>query len=216
MMYADQYVAFQGPECLQQGGLAEVLTAVKAELDRRGGMLHAPDLFIFEEKSGRPVDFDFRGEVSDVLRRAIPDVAAQEAPQGEVALLGGAQSGAPGTSGPRSGPGRPKLGVVAREVTLLPRHWDWLESQPKSTSAVLRELIDEASRDNPAVGPGQADLEAVGRVMTVLAGDRPQYEAALRALYARKWAAFQDLTVEWPAGIRSYLLKRLGVGEQEG
>src|SRR5665213_1978029 len=42
------------------------------------------------------------------------------------------------------GPGRPKLGVQAREVTLLPRHWDWLNSQPGGASAALRKLVEEA------------------------------------------------------------------------
>src|ERR1700739_3037247 len=43
-------------------------------------------------------------------------------------------------------PGRPKLGVVAREVTLLPRHWDWLATQPGGGSVALRKLVGEARR----------------------------------------------------------------------
>ncbi len=77
-------------------------------------------MLVFEVETGRQVDFDLRGEIQDVLERAM--------------------------QGQRRGPGRPKLGVTSREVTLLPRLWGWLETQPSGTSAALRRLVEQAMK----------------------------------------------------------------------
>jgi hypothetical protein len=97
--------------------------------------------------------------------------------------------------------GRPSLGVVAREVTLLPRHWNWLGEQPGGASAALRRLVDAARK---AEGDGHARRNAAYRFLTVMAGDRPGYEEAIRALYADDRARFEALAMPWPRAIRDH------------
>ncbi len=99
--------------------------------------------------------------------------------------------------------GRPSLGVVAREVTLLPRHWDWLGEQPGGASAALRRLVDAACK---AEGDGAARRNAAYRFLTVMAGDRPGYEEAIRALYADDRARFEVLSEGWPFAVRNHAL----------
>lgn len=100
-------------------------------------------------------------------------------------------------------PGRPKLGVVAREVTLLPRHWDWLATQPGGASAALRRLVDEArTRPNP-----RAAQQAADRFMMAMLGNQPGYEEASRALYAGNAQRFTELTEPWPTDLRTHARK---------
>jgi hypothetical protein len=137
---------------------------------------------VFDDATGRPVELDLRGSVEDVLAKLV-----QSHPT------------------PKPGRGRPKLGVTAREVTLLPRHWDWLATQPGGASASLRRLVDQArraSRDAEAMRRAQ---EATYRVMAALAGDLPDYEEAARALFAGDHARFEQLTARWPADVGSYV-----------
>jgi hypothetical protein len=130
---------------------------------------------------GRPIDLDLRGSPDEVVAR-LP-AAPQEAPRGR---------------------GRPKLGVTAREVTLLPRHWDWLAKQPGGASVALRKLVEAAQRDPRE--EARAAREAAYRAMTVLAGNRANYEEATRALFAGDGETFRSLVADWPADIRDYLL----------
>ena len=97
--------------------------------------------------------------------------------------------------------GRPSLGVAAREVTLLPRHWDWLSGQAGGASAAIRRLVEEASRKPP--GPKEKQDRAY-RFMSDMCGDRPGYEEALRALYRGDEAKFDSLIADWPKQIGSY------------
>lgn len=98
--------------------------------------------------------------------------------------------------------GRPRLGVKAREVTLLPRHWDWLAAQPGGASAALRRLVETASKDAP---DAKQRRDAAYNFMSHLCGDRPGYEEALRALYRDDDAAFAELIAEWPDDIRHHI-----------
>jgi hypothetical protein len=102
--------------------------------------------------------------------------------------------------------GRPSLGVAAREVTLLPRHWDWLSRQPGGASAAIRRLVEEASRQAP--GPGEK-RDSAYRFMSDMCGDRPGYEEALRALYRGEEARFHTLIADWPMQIRGYVKELL-------
>jgi hypothetical protein len=104
------------------------------------------------------------------------------------------------------GAGRPKLGVQAREVTLLPRHWEWLSQQPGGASAALRRLVEEAR------GKGRTEREcrdAAYRFMHAACGDLPGYEEALRALYAARDADLKALTDRWPEDLGRYIGKLL-------
>jgi hypothetical protein len=102
------------------------------------------------------------------------------------------------------GRGRPKLGVQPREVTLLPRHWEWLAAQSGGASATLRRLVDAARKASEGTLPPRAAKDAAYHFLTAMAGDRPHYEAAIRALYAGDGAAFDALTQEWPSGVRDH------------
>ena len=107
----------------------------------------------------------------------------------------------PGEEGPK--PGRPRLGVVAREVTLLPRHWDWLATQPGGASVALRKLVEEASR-NPRARQ-RARRDAAYRFATALVGNAPGYEEAMRALYAGQAEDFAAHIEAWPGDVRRVL-----------
>jgi uncharacterized protein len=167
------YTVFVGDRLLVTGPLQAMLRRTKEHIDaeeRRGG---DPRVLIFEDGTGRQVDFDLAGTPEEVLARVAP----------------------------RVGPGRPRLGVVAREISLLPRHWEWLERQPSGASAALRRLVDEARRREPERQRARLAAEATYRFMTALAGDRPGYEEATRALYAGDGARFAALIAAWPGDV---------------
>lgn len=104
------------------------------------------------------------------------------------------------------GRGRPKLGVIGREVTLLPRHWEWLSAQPGGASVALRRLVDEARRSSAPARDARLAQERAYRVMSALAGDRPGYEEALRALFAGDRPRLEAHISDWPSDIREYTL----------
>jgi hypothetical protein len=106
------------------------------------------------------------------------------------------------------GRGRPRLGVSAREVTLLPRHWDWLSAQPGGASAALRRLVEAAARapESPEAARRRA-ADAACAVLNALAGDAPGAEAVVRALYAGDLGAFSCETAAWPEDVRDYLAR---------
>ena len=107
------------------------------------------------------------------------------------------------------GRGRPSLGVVPREVTLLPRHWEWLASQPGGASVALRRLIDTVRKD--AASAQRVRRDAVYRCMAALAGDLPGFEEAARALFADDAEGFAAQIASWPADVRDHLLAMSGV-----
>jgi hypothetical protein len=137
--------------------------------------------FIFDDSTGERVDLDLREPSS-----AQPVPADAQAARAV---------------------GRPKLGVIAREVTLLPRHWDWLNRQPGGASVALRKLIDEARRVHADRDAQRAAREAAYRFMTAIAGDLPGFEEATRALFAGDRVRFEELVSPWPQDVRQHLQK---------
>ena len=115
----------------------------------------------------------------------------------------------PGHSPParRPGPGRPKLGVVSREVSLLPRHWEWLERQPNGISAALRRLVDEARKREPDEERARLALEAAGAFMWGMAGDCPASRKRRARLFAGDHERLESLVRDWPPDIRAHLLR---------
>ena len=105
------------------------------------------------------------------------------------------------------GRGRPKLGVVAREVTLLPRHWEWLAAQPGSASVTLRRLVEDARKSGGAKQRARAARDAAYAFMHALAGDFPGFEEAIRALYADDRTRFENQVTDWPADVRDYAIR---------
>jgi hypothetical protein len=179
------FSAFTGERLLASGPLEVMLRAAKEHFDRDPGA----SLLIFEDGTGRQVDFDLRGTPDEVLARALAARSPEPA---------------------RAGPGRPKLGVVSREVSMLPRHWEWLEQQPNGISAALRRLVEEAKKRDPEGERARLATEATSRFMTAMAGNLPDFEEASRALFAKDPARFDALIAAWPADIRAHLRRLVG------
>jgi len=180
------YIAFDGDRCIASGNLREVARAAKRTLERRKDA----SVLVFDDTSG-PVEIDFRGSIDDVLAR-LPESAAAPATTDE---------DIPPT--PR-GPGRPKLGVVAREVTLLPRHWEWLAEQRGGASVALRRLVDDARRANKDKDRIRHAQEAAYRFIAAMGENKPHYEEVARALFARDAEQFDKWTESWPADVRDH------------
>jgi hypothetical protein len=173
------FTVFLGHRRLVAGPLEEVLPRTKAAFDE--GPSEA--LLLFEDDTGRQVDFDLGGTLEEVLARYAPAPAA------------------------KAGPGRPKLGVISREVSLLPRHWEWLEQEPQGISAAIRRLVDDARKRGPDKQRARLAREAAGKFMWGMAGDLPDFEEASRALYAKDGATLRTLVAEWPADIRTHVVR---------
>jgi hypothetical protein len=182
------YIAFAGDRRIASGDLRDIARSAKRTLDLHGDA----QLLIFDGKTSGPVEIDFRGSIDDVLAR-LPRSEAPAADEDTAATA------------PR-GPGRPKLGVVAREVTLLPRHWDWLTQQKGGASVAIRKLVEEARRNSEAKDRIRLAQEAAYRFMSAMAGNRPHYEEAIRALFGNDPSRFGKLIAEWPADVRDHAL----------
>jgi hypothetical protein len=182
--------AFDGTHLLASGPLDAVRLAARRAVDEGA----AGPVLVFDDRSGRQVDIDL----------------------GPLGTGGGASSSS-SISRRRSsrierlapalprGPGRPKLGVVAREVTLLPRHWEWLAAQPSGASATLRRLVEEARRNGDGKARQREAEEAVDRFMQAMTGNYVGHEEASRAFWRDERETFETLTATWPRDVRDYL-----------
>jgi hypothetical protein len=181
------FTAFEGQRQLVSGPLHEVALAVKRAEQRA-----AERIAIFSDATGRAIDLDLRGSDDEIVARlpATPGPAAPEAAPSE----------------PR-GRGRPKLGVVAREVTLLPRHWEWLTTQPGGASVSLRKLVEAARRANGDKDRGRAARDAAYHFMSAMAGNLPGFEEASRALFADDRRRFASLIAAWPDDISDHIVR---------
>jgi hypothetical protein len=186
----ETFTAFEGQRRLLSGPLPAVALAVK-RAERRGADMVA----IFSDATGRAIDLDLRGSDDEIVARLPPGAAALEVAPGQ----------------PR-GRGRPKLGVVAREVTLLPRHWEWLNAQPGGASVTLRKLAEAARRADGDDDGGRAARDAAYHFMSAMAGDLPHFEEASRALFAADRRKFASLIAAWPGDVRDHVA-RLAFGE---
>ena len=184
------FIAFDGKTCIARGPLPDVALRIQAA---QAANPHA-QVLVLDASSSELIDFDHRGTPAEMLDK-----------------LAGAHPGlmgdGPAATAPKAGPGRPRLGVVAREVTLLPRHWDWLGSQPGGASVALRKLVDQARRDNQTQDSVRQAQEASYRFMVALAGELDGFEEASRALFAGQQARFAELLQPWPQDVRTHLLQ---------
>ena len=175
------FTAFIGTKRLASGPLDQVALAAKKALDRGTQQ----PVLIYNDATGRSMDIDSRGSDAEILARL-----SRPAPP----------------SLPR-GPGRPKLGVVAREVTLLPRHWQWLSSQPGGASVAIRKLVETARRTNQEADQHRQRQEAAYHFMSAMADNLANFEEASRALFANDRTGFADLIGGWPTDIRDHAAK---------
>lgn len=178
---ANEFTAFIGSRRLATGSLDQVALAAKKAVDRGTPQ----PVLIYNDHTGRAIDIDSRGSDAEVLARL-----AYPAPP----------------STPR-GRGRPKLGVVAREVTLLPRHWQWLGSQPGGASVAIRKLVETARRTNQEIDERRRRQEAAYHFMSAMAGNLANFEEASRALFANDPERFGDLVGSWPVDVRDHARK---------
>jgi hypothetical protein len=175
------FVAFAGVTRIAAGPRAETAVAAKRALARDG----SASVLVFDAATGAVRDLDLRGAEAEIAARC-----ASAAP-------------------PAAKRGRPKLGVVAREVTLLPRHWDWLAAQPGGASVALRKLVEAARKQDGDAGAARARVEAAYRFMAALAGDLPGFEDASRALFAHDRDRLAQSLEAWPEDIRDQALRYL-------
>lgn len=188
----ESYTAFVGHSRIASGALADVALAAKRVMDRGEDAL----LLVFNDASSARLELDLRGIQKDVLARL-----AQRFPQAvepEAALVPEFMPA------PERKAGRPKLGVVGREVTLLPRHWAWLAEQPGGASVALRKLVDDARKSNLFSDLSRRVKDVTYRFIYVMAGNFPHFEDAMRALFADDRDAFMRLTENWPADVRDH------------
>lgn len=174
--------AFAGHKKIAEGSVRLVAEKVKRYQQKH------PDasILIFDDASSGQVELDLRGTIEDVLSRIPRDEKGQEE---------------------KPGPGRPKLGVVSREIGLLPRHWEWLALQPGGASVTLRKLVEEARKQNKTKDAIRQSQNAAYRFMSAMAGDLPHFEEASRAFFANKKSLFETLSAAWPKDIRDHVLK---------
>ena len=176
--------AFAGNRRIASGSLAKVAQEAKKVLNRGGSQ----PVLIFDDSTSELVEVDLRGTQAEIAKRlaqVAPAVEEQE------------QSA--------RGRGRPRLGVVPREVTLLPRHWEWLNAQPGGASVALRKLVEEARRVNAGRDKTRRGQEVTYRFMSAMAGNFPGFEEAARALFAPDPDRFEDLIASWPVDIRQHV-----------
>lgn len=199
---ASIYTSFDGHRHLASGAPATVALAVKHALQTGA----AGPVLIFDNRTGRSIDVDIRGSDDEVRARlaAHDDAAASTRDETMPA------------DAPR-GRGRPRLGVVAREVTLLPRHWDWLAAQPGGASVALRKLVDEARRAHGERDRMRQAQERAYHFMSAMAGDLPGFEEAARALFAGDVSKCEACMADWPADVRKHVLwLASGESDQQG
>ena len=185
------FTAFVGHRRLASGRLAEVAISIKKTTKPTG----TEPILIFDDTSGKSLDIDLRGTDEEILARLPPSAPNPETVTAE-----------PPASEPR-GRGRPRLGVVAREVTLLPRHWDWLAGQPGGASVALRKLVDEARRTGGDRDRHRAARDAAYHFMSAMAGNFKGFEEASRSLFADDRRRFGELVAAWPEDVRDHIVR---------
>jgi hypothetical protein len=193
--------AFEGYRLLLSGPLVEVALAVKTALENGSQRT----FLVFDDATGRVIDLDLRGSKTDIVKRL--SRSAQRNVGRNASSPSTPCEAVEGGASESRGRGRPKLGVVAREVTLLPRQWEWLAEQSGGASAVLRRLVEEARRAGGSRQQTRAAQEAAYQFMTGIAGDLPGYEEGLRALFADDRTKLEQCISAWPEEVKSYALR---------
>ncbi len=199
--------AFAGADCVASGDPQEVARVCKKLVESGDDRI----LIIFDNATAEPVEMDLRGSLDEAIRRLDASSPTGGAVAAEVSVESRADTrGRPGkpahcvaTPSPRA-PGRPKLGVVGREVTLLPRHWEWLNAQPGGASVALRKLVEQARRANVTNDRIRYSREVAFRFMSAMAGNEAGFEEVSRALFAGDRERFDENSSLWPPDVRNY------------
>lgn len=198
--------AFEGSQRIATGALNDVAPVAKRAVDKWAASNAPLPVLIFNDATSEVIELDWRGSPDEFAARLAAQAAVLEAPTTDPQPA--AETSSSSASPPR-GPGRPKLGVVAREVTLLPRHWEWLGTQSGGASVALRKLVEDASRAS-GVQDRVRQCRAVGyKFMSTMAGHEPGFEEASRALFAGDQAGLDARIADWPVDVQAHLRKVL-------
>ncbi|MEL6545168.1 MAG: DUF2239 family protein [Myxococcota bacterium] len=176
-----EFIAYCGDQLVARGTLLSVAIAMQNAEASSGTKRMA----LYRESTGQALDLDLSGteqELEQRLARFYPEDTAVADPG-------------------KRGKGRPKLGVVSREVSLLPRHWEWLSQQNRSASATLRRLVENARQADSGAAKSKQVAEVVHRFIWDLVGDQPGFEEASRALFALDLEGFRSRIADWPPDV---------------
>ncbi len=206
-----EYVAFVGHNVLAAGNI----DVVAASLHQHHQQADAPLALLFDGHTGKQLDLDLCGSLDETLSRLkekfsryasnVSSKSDLDVTQEPLQAEQGSQAGDQVTA-LRAKRGRPKLGVKGREVTLLPRHWEWLDAQQGGASATIRRLVENAKKEAVEHEASRAAQDATYRFVSAIAGNLPGYEEAIRALFARDQRRFVDEIQYWPEKVRRYAL----------
>jgi hypothetical protein len=192
---ANTYTAFAEHQRVGAGPIETVALAVQ-DWENRGGV----QALIFEDQTGQQIDLDLRGTPNEALERL------RQHPWFATSLNQDEQ---------KTGPGRPKLGVVSREVSLLPRQWDWLNAQRGGASASLRKLVDEQIKSGQGAQNARRSWEALSKFMWAMAGNLPAFEEASRAITRREYDHLSLILESWPPDIRDHVRTLIAVARED-
>jgi len=200
------YTAFNGHRRIASGPLPTVAVVVKQTIESGA----AGPVLIFDDATGRSIEIDTRGSVEEMAGRLARPTATHD--RADFLQPAPDSVGVDARISEPRGRGRPKLGVVAREVTLLPRHWEWLAAQPGGASVALRKLVEEARRVHGEKDTRRKAQERAYHFMSAMAGDMPGFEEAARALFANDQPRLRELIAAWPEDVRDHAIA-LALGE---
>lgn len=186
MTEPEQLLVFLGATRITQGARGDVIRTLLSQTQGED----VPPYLVFRVKDGQRVDINLASaaEAANPQRTRAPVPAA----------------GAP--VGSQKARGRPRLGVVGREVTLFPRHWEWLDRQRGGASAALRRIIDADRKLHADEDQVRQAQDATHRFMYAMAGNLAGFEEAMRALYAGDKVSFAHQIRSWPDDIRDTTL----------
>ncbi|MCC2615272.1 DUF2239 family protein [Aestuariibacter halophilus] len=172
-----EYIAIYEKQLIARGDIIHVIRAIKA----RNQFIEP---YLYEVNTCQRIDIDWYGSADEVIAKLPNTLAPTPAKRG-----------------------RPKLGVTSKEVTLLPRHWQWLSKQRGGASTTLRRLVDQAINNMSAKEQLHMLQSQLYNLMTVMA-DEAGFEEASRALYRADNEAFQRAIQTWPDEIKQLLTEK--------
>ena len=188
-------IAFAGARRIAAGHLEDVALATKLAIDSG-----TKDIVLIFDYESQQVELDFRGSIEDFKANLHQQLGTRDRKIPPTEEPTNEKSAQPG-------PGRPKLGVIAREVTLLPRQWDWLNSQPGGASVTLRKLVDAARKSNESLDQKRRAREICYRFMSAMAGNASGFEEACRALFANDQVKFERLVSSWENDLAQHVME---------
>jgi uncharacterized protein len=204
--------AFQGNTNIASGELKAVALVAKNAIDTDSLTGNQSAILIFNDATSEVIELDWRGTVAEFMAKfeavaLLQDYQSSQNPPQSTLPPETVQDTPSTDAATARGPGRPKLGVVAREVTLLPRHWDWLATQTGGASVALRKLVEVARKESVLKDRIRHASAVTYKFMSTMAGHEPGFEEASRALFSQNRELFEHFTTNWSKDVNIHLLK---------